>query len=261
MDLRDKVVVITGASMGIGEALARAFVQAGSIVVMTSRDLARVEAARQRVGMQSTLALACDVRSRTDLQRTADEVAARYGHLDVWVNNAGFGLLDSIEKASVEATRDLFATNLIAPIEAIQVVSAIMRKQRSGTIVNISSVAGHVALPYMGVYSASKHALNVVSKAARAELHGSGIHILNVAPGFVSTDFGKNAVKGADVRRPDSSFRRGITAERLARATVKAVERDKREIVVPWTNWAFVYLYRLAPGLVDVLVSRAMKPV
>jgi short-subunit dehydrogenase len=261
MHLRDKVVVITGASMGIGEALARECVQAGATVVMTSRDLSRVEAARLRVGTERTLALACDVRSRADLQRTAEETVARYGRLDVWINNAGFGLLDSVEKMSVEAARDLFATNLFAPIDAIQVVSPIMRRQGSGLIVNISSVAGHVAMPYMAAYSASKHALNVISKAARSELRGSGVGVLNVSPGFIDTDFGKNAVKGVDQRRPDSSFRRGISAERLARAVVKAIQHDKREIVVPWTNWAFVYLYRLFPRVVDALVFRAMKPV
>ncbi len=174
MDFRGKVVVITGASMGIGEALAREFLRARRLRRSSPRATRPVlEAARQRIGaLDRTLALACDVRSRDALSNSPLTVQQRFGRIDIWVNNAGFGVLDSVEHMPIEAARDLFATNLIAPIEAMQVVTPIMRAQRDGLIVNISSVAGHIAVPYMAAYCASKHALNAIGKAARLELRG-----------------------------------------------------------------------------------------
>jgi len=268
MDSNGKVVVITGASMGIGEALASEFLLHGATVVLSSRDQARVEAARQRVlaaasaksAEQKTAAITCDVRSRAAIEQLAAEIQHRYGSIDVWVNNAGFGVLDSIERVDIAAAKDMFATNLVAPIEAMQVVAPIMRAQHSGTIVNISSVAGHIAVPYMGTYCASKHALNAISKAARLELKGSGVNVLNVCPGFIRTNFGVNAVKGSDRMRIDENLRRGITAERLARAIVRGVAKRKREIVVPWNNWLFVKLYQFAPQFVEWTMSKAVKP-
>jgi len=260
MTLNGKVVVVTGASMGIGEAIAREFAAAGADVVMSSRDLARTEAARQRIGFgDRTSAFACDVRERGRLEALLRFVLDRYGRIDVWVNNAGFGLIDSVQRMDMASVRGVFDTNLFAPVEAMQLVIPQMRQQGNGCIVNVSSVSGFVGVPYMSAYAATKHALNAFSNAARAELGGTGVRILSVCPGFVATDFSANAVRGTDRKKMRGGAKRGVSAEYVAKATLRAYLGHKRQIVVPWYYNPVIWAYRLFPGYFDSRMLARMK--
>src|ERR1700730_13457488 len=119
-DLKGKVVVVTGASMGIGEAIAKTFAQHNAAVVLLSRDAARVEAARNRIGhSERSLSLACDVRHREDIDRAIGLVMHHFGRIDVWVNNAGHGILDSISRVDMAAARETFDTNLFGALAAM----------------------------------------------------------------------------------------------------------------------------------------------
>src|SRR5579859_4550901 len=181
MRCRDQVVVITGASMGIGEAMAKSFLAEGARVVMSSRELARVEEARQRVGAPDrTAAIACDVRDRRQIDALVSASQAKFGKIDVWINNAGYGMLSSVASMSMEECRRMFDTNLFGAIECMQAIVPIFKMQRGGAIINISSIVGHLPIPYMGAYSATKHALNAISEAARLELEGESIRVINV---------------------------------------------------------------------------------
>ena len=131
-----------------------------------------------------------------------------------------------------------------------------MRQQGGGAIINISSVAGHIPLPFHATYSASKFALNALGKAAGVELKKDNIHLLTVCPGYVRTAFGQNAVKGSVAKSVRPSKVRGITAERVARATLEGYLKKKREVTVPWTMHVPVKLYQLFPGLVEWGMSR-----
>src|SRR2546423_12575563 len=123
MKTKGKIVVITGASMGIGEALARIFVENGAEVVMASRDVNRVEHARGRIGrMEKTMSARCDVQKREDVERLRDLAARTYGHIDVWINNAGHGLNDSVEKMDIAQVRDMFETNVYGALYGMQAV-------------------------------------------------------------------------------------------------------------------------------------------
>lgn len=261
MDLKDRVVVITGASMGIGEALTVAFAKRGAKVVMSSRSLERIEGARQRVGsLEQTASFACDVQKATELQALLAFTLERFGRVDVWINNAGFGVIDSVAKMDMAAVRSMFETNLFGVIQAMQSVIPTMREQGSGTIVNISSVAGHISMPYMGSYSASKHALNAIGRAARMELKKRKINVLTVCPGYIATEFSANAVRGTEQKRFGGAPRFSVSAERVAEATVRGVLSGKREVVVPWWYRIFIKLYQAAPRFVEVVVRRATVP-
>jgi short-subunit dehydrogenase len=257
MEISGKVAVITGASMGIGEALAEAFAERGARVVLLSRDAARAEAARARIGhSDSTLALPCDVRHREDIDRALSLTLHHFGRIDIWINNAGHGLDDSIATTDMAACRETFDTNLFGVIDAMQAVIPLMKQQGSGTIINISSVAGHIAVPYKAVYSATKFAMNAISAAARVELRSAGIHVITVCPGYVRTAFGQNSVKGEQGKNIRPSGQRGISAERVARATVSACIKQKREVVVPWTLHPAIKIYQLLPGVVEKAMWR-----
>ena len=252
MELAGKVAVITGASMGIGEAIAKIFTDNGASVVLLSRDAGRVEAARSRIGHSDrTLALACDVRHREEIDRAIGLTLHHFQKIDVWVNNAGHGLLDSVSQMQMAACREMFETNFFGAVAAMQAVIPVMRQQGGGTIINISSVAGHVPLPFHAAYSATKFALNAIGKAAAVELKNDRIHILTVCPGYVRTAFGDNAVQGNELKRVRPKSVRGITAERVARATLQGYRKQKREVIVPWTMHPVVKLYQLFPGLVE----------
>src|SRR6202030_3819597 len=200
--LSGRVVVVSGASMGIGEAIAKSFADQGAGVVLLSRDAGRVEAARGRVGhSERTLALACDVSHREEIDRVIGLTLHHFQRIDVWVNNAGHGLVDSVAEMNMAACREMFETNFFGAVAAMQAVIPVMRQQGGGAIINISSVAGHIPIPFHAAYSATKFAMNAIGKAAGVELKNDRIHILTVCPGYVSTAFGDNAVQGNELKR------------------------------------------------------------
>ena len=133
----------------------------------------------------------------------------------------------------------------------MQAVIPVMRQEGGGTIINISSVAGHIPLPFHAAYSATKFALNAIGKAAGVELKKDGIHVLTVCPGYVRTSFGENAVRGRELKRVRPEKVRGITAERVARATLRGYTKQRREVIVPWTMHLPVKLYQLFPAVVE----------
>jgi short-subunit dehydrogenase len=257
MELAGKVAVISGASMGIGEAVAMAFADAGVAVVLLSRDVARAEAARTRIGnLDRTIALACDVRHSEDIDRVLALSLHHFKRVDIWINNAGHGLLDSVAQVDMAACHEMFETNFFGAVSAMQAVVPVMKQQGGGTIINISSVAGHIPLPFSAAYSATKFALNAMGKAARLELKKDNIHVLTVCPGYVQTAFSQNATRGREMKRVRPAQIRGITSERVARATLQGYLKGKREVIVPWTMHIPVKLYQLFPSLVERALAR-----
>lgn len=257
MELEGRVVVVTGASMGIGEAIAKKFAAEGASVVLLSRDTARAESARARIGhAERTVALPCDVRHSEEIDRVLALTLHHFKRLDIWVNNAGHGLMDSVAEVDIATCRELFETNFFGVLSSIQAVIPVMRQQGGGTIINVSSVAGHIPLPFHAAYSSSKFALNAIGKAARVELKREGIHVLTICPGYVRTAFSENSVRGRELKRVRPASIRGITAERVAGAAYEGYRKGKREVIVPWTMHVPIKLYQLFPGLVEWAMGR-----
>src|ERR1700730_12920251 len=260
IEVSGKVVVVTGASMGIGEAIARIFADQGGSVVLLSRDAGRAEAARARIGhAERTLALSCDVRNREEIDRVVSLTLHHFQRIDVWINNAGHGLMDAAADVDMTACRETFDTNFFGTVACMQAAIAVMRQQSSGAVINISSVAGHLPLPFHSVYSATKFAMNAFGKAARVELKDSGIHVMTVWPGYVRTDFFANAVKGKQVETVRPASLRGISAQRVARAVLRGYLKQKREVIVPWTMHPAIKIYQLFPGLVERTMAKMAR--
>jgi short-subunit dehydrogenase len=260
MELTGKVVAVTGASMGIGEAISKIFADCGASVVMLSRDLARIEAARARIGhSERTVAMACDVRHREEIDRAIGLTLHHIQRIDIWVNNAGHGLLDSVPQMDMAACREMFETNFFGALSAMQAVIPIMRQQGGGTIINISSVAGHIPIPFHAAYSATKFALNAIGKAARIELKRDAVHVLTVCPGYVQTQFSKNVTLGNERKKVRPESVRGISAGRVARATLQGYLKQKREVIVPWTMYVPVKIYQHFPAFVEWTMTRMAK--
>src|SRR5450755_3792585 len=262
IEVSGKVVVITGASMGIGEAIAKLFADEGARVVLLSRDAGRAEAARSRIGhTENTLALSCDVRNREEIDRVISLTLHHFQRIDIWINNAGHGLMDTVANVDMNALHETFDTNFFGTVESMQAALAVMKQQGSGTIINISSVAGHIPLPFHSVYSATKFAMNAFGKAANVELEGSGIHVMTVCPGYVKTDFSANAIKGSEAKTVRPSSIRGISAERVARAVLRGYLKQKVEVVVPWTMHPAIKVYQLFPRVVERMMRKMSRRV
>jgi NAD(P)-dependent dehydrogenase (short-subunit alcohol dehydrogenase family) len=189
--LDGQVVIVTGASAGIGEAATRRLAAEGASVVIAARRADRLEALKREIESQGgkALAVAGDVTSPQDRERLIQETMRVFGRIDGLVNNAGYGQRGPIELVPVEAIRENFETNLFSLIALTQLVIPIMREQRSGRIVNISSVAGRIARPLSSVYDSTKHALEAISDGLRGELAQFGIKVVIIEPGFIITEF------------------------------------------------------------------------
>lgn len=261
MKLEGKVAVITGASMGIGEAIAKLFLQEGAKVVLCSRDLARIKAAEQRIGGgANTLSVACDVSRRDQVDALVKTAVAKFGRIDIFVNNAGFGLNDAVADMDMAEFRRMFDTNLFGAVECMQAVIPTMRQQGGGDIVNISSVSGHIATPYMSGYAATKHAMNAIGKAGRMELLRHNINVLTVCPGYIATDFVKNMVKGKHSERVGSSVKYAVTPDVVADATLQGLLKRKREVIVPKFYKVIISMYQALPGVVERRIRKALRP-
>ena len=154
----------------------------------------------------------------------------------------------------------MFDTNLFGTIDAMQLVIPAMKQQGAGTIINIASTAGHIAVPFMAAYCATKHAMRAIGNAARVELRGTGVNVLTVCPGYISTDFSANAVKGKEQLRLGAAAKRRITPDRVARAVVRGYAGGKREMSVPWRDHIVIKLYENLPSMVDFAMARMLAP-
>ncbi|MCS6841101.1 MAG: SDR family oxidoreductase [Roseiflexus sp.] len=253
MDPAGKVVIITGASSGIGAATARALAGVGAHVVLTARDAARLnDLACQLSGR--VMAFPANVADPTEMQRLVAEVIKVYQRIDVVINNAGVGLASPVAQLQPTDLRAALDVNLFGPLYLTQAALPHMQRVRRGQILFVSSVVGLRALPYAGGYAATKAALDRLSEALRVELRGSGITVTLVRPGTTRTAFNAHrlGVHG-DVRRFNPP---GIAPERVAETIVRAIRREPRVAYVTWSDRLAVGMALLLPGLADRLLAR-----
>jgi clavulanate-9-aldehyde reducatase len=257
-DPSGRVALVTGASSGIGAATARAFAGAGMRVALCARRKDRLEQLAADLAGQGREASvhAVDVTDPLAVRAMVDEVAARWGRLDVLVNNAGRGLSATLEQTSAEELRALMELNVVAALGATQAALPIMRRQGSGHIINISSIVGRRAVPYRAAYSATKFALGALSEALRVELTRTGIAVTLVYPIRTSeTEFHEAEVQ--KVRwRPRGPVQ---SAERVARSILRCVRRPRPEVYPYWPLRILAVMSVVAPGLVDRGMRRVLQ--
>lgn len=177
----NKVVLITGGSSGIGKAIGLYLQQKGYKVYGSSRN-------PETIAASSFPLVAIDVRDSGSIKLAVQEIVNKEGRLDVLINNAGVGITGPVEEIPLEEIQNNFHINVFGPIEVMKAVLPVMRSQKSGLIINITSIAGYMGLPYRGIYSASKGALELITEAIRMEVKAFNIKVTNVAPGDFVTD-------------------------------------------------------------------------
>lgn len=255
MKLEGKVLLITGASEGIGAACAEAFGRRGARLALTAR---REEKLRE--AGRGAFTVAGDLLRAEDRGRIVAATLERYGRIDVLINNAGCGMYGAAWEAPLERARAMFELNFFAALEMAQLVAPAMRGRRCGTIVNVGSIGGRVTLPWMTLYSASKFALGSLTDGLRMELKRDGVHAMTVCPGYVKTEFQSHALEGGPPEAVRKGRRFAITAEECAEAIARGVERDARTVVTPRVGRALVALARLFPGVAERRMERMIEP-
>ena len=247
MQIRGKVVLITGASEGIGAACAAEFRNRGAKLSLTARSAENLA----RVGAGDAILTVGDLKDPAVRKEAVERTVAAHGRIDILINNAGIGLYAPAHLAPMDAIRDMFELNLFAVLHMVQLVVPGMKDRHSGCIVNIGSIAGKVTLPWFTAYSASKSALGALTDGLRMELRAFGIHTMTVCPGYVKTGFQKHVLAGVPPELIGRTRQWAISAEKCAADIADGVERDSRTVVTPRSGWLLIALQRLLPSVVD----------
>lgn len=226
--MKDKIVVITGASSGIGASLAELLAKRGAKLVLVARREKELSEVVSRCGTHA-LAVVADVTLRADVKRVVAEALARHGHVDVWVNNAGRGISRMPSALTDEDLDDMMSVNVKSAMYGMQEILPHFRERNAGHIVNVSSLLGRVPFALIrSAYSASKHFLNALTASFRMEVHAKhpGIRISLVSPGVVATEFGVHALHGG----PDSrTMPNAQTAEEVAEVIATVLETRRAD--------------------------------
>ena len=189
MDIQDKVVIITGASEGIGLATARLFAKAGAKVALAARSADTLHTIVNELHEQhyEAIAVPTDMRNKDAIEALVDRVFQQYGRIDILINNAGQGVYGNVADVDIEQFRQMFELNVLGPVEAMQALIPKMRHNGGGLIINVSSHVSHMHLPGISAYAATKAALNMISDTAREELASEHIRITTMYPSVVAT--------------------------------------------------------------------------
>jgi NAD(P)-dependent dehydrogenase (short-subunit alcohol dehydrogenase family) len=247
----DKVVLVTGASSGIGRETALAFTEAGARVVLAARNEAKLrELVEERPGLRDRfLVVPTDVTKDEDVQRLFATTISRLGRVDILVNNAGIGIRAPVADTKPEDTRWLMEINFFGALRCIQAAVPEMKRQGAGQIVNVGSVLSMLATSRNGIYSASKFALRALSDSLRLELHGTGIEVILIMPGYTDTPFFDNQIRYGGPAR--ISPVKGQHPAKVARAILRACARHKREVALTFPGRFGILMKRFAPRLLD----------
>lgn len=249
-------ILITGASQGIGRALAVEAGKRGARVLAAARsDSLLTELAQQvRAAGGRIETVHADVTSAVDRQRMVEAAKQHFDGLDVLINNAGIGATGHFAEVSSERLRQIMEVNFFGLTETTRVFLPLLRQGKTPAIVNISSIAGKRGIPARSEYSASKFAVQGFSEALRAELVRDGIDVLVVNPSLTQTNFSQNMIE--QKARIQMDHLRGMTAEAVAVATLRALERGKNEINLSLGGKLLVLVCRLFPWLADLIARR-----
>ena len=261
MYMKDKVVVITGGSSGIGKALAEKFGANGSKILITGRNKTELDATVNALATKGIhiAGFQADVSREDDNRKMAEEAVNRFGKIDILINNAGISMRAMFEDVDLDVLRKIMDINFFGVVYATKYCLAEIKKNK-GSIIGISSIAGFRGLPARTGYSASKFALNGFLEALRTELLKTGVHVLTASPGFTATNIRKRSLTNDGSAQGESPRNEGsmMTAEECAKHIYNATVKRKKIIVLTGQGKLTVFLNKWLPSLTDTMVYKVM---
>ncbi len=234
MQIRDRVVIITGASGGIGQAAARLLARKGARLALVARSKTKLKALSRE--LPGSIAVPADMARPAEVRRMVEKIKHHFGRIDILINNAGQGYDAPVEKIRLKNFRHIFELDVVGPVVAMQKVIPVMRRQKQGLIMNISSGTALMYLPNMSPYSSLKRAIAAISLTARQELKEDGIQVCVVYPYITLTDFEENTLKDVeeegewDADQEDETFHPPDSAEYLAQRILEGIQSGEAEI-------------------------------
>lgn len=255
-DLRNLRAIITGASSGIGRALAVDLACNGVRVVAVARREDRLRQLVEQIAAQggTVETVVGDVTDPAARQRAVDLVQSKFGGLDILINNAGVGATGTFEDGDPQALRRVMETNFFALVEMTRLALPLLKQGVRPIVVNLSSILGHRGVPYNSAYCASKFAVHGFSESIRTEFVRHGIDVLIVSPGTTETEFFDRVIE--NTATPSWPEHRAVTAAEVAREVVRAIRAGRHEIIPYRWGRVLCWLNRLSPRLVDALMAR-----
>lgn len=260
MTYKDKVIWITGASSGIGEAMTYAFAAEGAQLIISARRTEELERVKGNCPQPNLITIApLDIAKYDNLNETVARVLEPFGHIDLLFNNAGISQRALVKDTSMEVYERLFQVNVLGTIAMTKAVLPYMLEQQSGHIAVISSLTGKFSTPLRSGYAASKHALHGFFDGLRSETVKENLKVTIICPGFVQTNVSKNALKGDGVSQgvTDEAIANGMTPEELAQRALKALKKGKEEVYIAGPEIRGVYLKRFFPELFSKFIAKA----
>ena len=255
MVIDGKVALITGASEGIGAATAEEFQRRGARLSLAARSGDKLAA----VGGPDAVRTAGDLRDPEVRRRAVEATLEKFGRVDILVNNAGVGMYAPLWRAPIGEIRRMFELNVLAAVSMAQHVVEPMKRQGGGMLVNVSSIAGLVPLPWFTLYSGTKFALCAIGDGLRTELKPFGIRVVTICPGYVRTRFQQNVLIGKPPAALQRVRRWTISPEQCATAIAGGVEREPRTVIAPGSGRVLALAWRLFPGIIDSQLERIYR--
>lgn len=261
MNLKDKVVIITGASSGIGRALVDAFAEEGALIAAAARSEDKLSKLKEEISKTGNriIAVPTDVSKETDCKNLIDKTVAEYGRIDILVNNAGISMRALFEEVELEVIKKLMDVNFWGTVYCTKFALPYLL-QAKGSLVGVSSIAGYKGLPGRTGYSASKFAMQGFLEVVRTENLKKGLHVLIACPGFTTSNI-RNTALAADGSQQGESPReedKMMSAEEVAARIVKAVKKRKRTLILTSQGKLTVWLNKFFPAMMDKLVYNHM---
>ena len=263
MQFKDKIIWITGASSGIGEALAKAFANEGAKLILSSRRTDELERVKKncKLGDDRCLILPLDLHDTSNIDLLTKKVLEKFSRIDVLVNNGGISQRALAKDTPIDIDRKIMEVNFFGQIAITKSVLPIMLKQKSGHIVVISSISGKFGFWFRTAYSASKHALHGFFESLRLETESDGIKILIAVPGKIKTNISLHALKpdGTKHNLMDKSQEEGMPADECAQLIVDAMKKNKEEILIGGREIKGVWLKRYFPKMFGRVIRKQEK--
>ena len=255
--IKDKVIVVTGASTGIGEALGKEALKRGAKLAVCARNMDKLNAAFAGAAGDRLLLFAADVSKETDCKAFMDAIQAKWGVADVLINNAGVSMRALFEDAELQVIKELMDINFWGTVYCSKYALPLVLKSK-GTIVGVSSIAGYRGLPARTGYSASKFAMQGFLEALRTELLHTGVNVMWVCPGFTASNIRNTARSASGMVQKESPLdeQKLMTAEECAVIILNAIEKRKRTVVMTGQGKLTVWMNKLFPGIADKLVHK-----
>ncbi|MBN8697595.1 MAG: SDR family oxidoreductase [Bacteroidetes bacterium] len=259
----NKVVWITGASSGIGEALAEAFAQQGSKLILSSRRKEELERVKTQLNLsdEQVLILPIDLADTSKANEYTQQVISKFDRIDILINNGGISQRSLTKDTPIDIDRKIMEVNFFGTIALTKSVLPIMLQQKNGHIVAMSSIAGKFGFYFRSAYSASKHALHGFFESLRMEIYKDNVNVMIVCPGKIKTNISINAIKGdgSTHNKMDESQANGVSAEECAKQILKGLENNTEELFIGGKELRGVWVKRLFPKLFSKLI-RKQKP-